>query len=49
MPIFGLGTYKLTESNVIFHAVNNLGYRLLDCASFYKNEEIVGESLKQIF
>ena len=48
-PTFGLGTYKLEDPEVIKHAVCNLGYRMLDCASFYKNEEMVGTAIKSIF
>jgi alcohol dehydrogenase (NADP+) len=45
MPIFGLGTYAMDNVGTIKTAISSLGYRMLDCASFYKNEEIVGEAL----
>ena len=48
MPNFGLGTYKMTELEPIRSAVSKVGYRMYDCASFYKNEEIVGEALSKL-
>ena len=45
-PQFGLGCYKLESSEVIEKAIH-MGYKMLDCASFYANEEIVGEALKK--
>lgn len=48
MPLLGLGVYKLTEDtngdSAISAAVKS-GYRLIDTASVYKNEELVGKSL----
>ena len=48
MPVLGLGVYKaLGEGEVeraIAHAVNT-GYRLIDTASVYKNEEGVGRGI----
>ena len=45
MPLLGLGLYKTTDAveaeDAIAAAVQN-GYRLLDTASAYKNEEFVG-------
>ena len=49
MPVLGLGVYKaLGEGEVeraIAHAVNT-GYRLIDTASVYKNEEGVGRGIR---
>lgn len=51
MPTLGLGTYSLTDpekhSQVIYDSIVKSGYRLLDCATCYKNEALVGESLKR--
>ncbi|REG87648.1 aldo/keto reductase [Winogradskyella sediminis] len=47
-PIVGFGTYKATEEEGIEsvkHALLN-GYRLLDTAAAYKNEEAVGKGIK---
>lgn len=42
MPMFGLGTYHMEKPETIKKAVSEMGYRMYDCASFYKNEELVG-------
>ena len=41
MPIIGFGTWRILESKPIIQAIE-LGYRSIDTASFYKNEEFVG-------
>ena len=50
MPLLGLGLYKTTDAveaeDAIAAAVQN-GYRLLDTASAYKNEEFVGRGMFQ--
>jgi diketogulonate reductase-like aldo/keto reductase len=46
--MFGLGTYHMHEASLIRKAGSEMGYRFFDCASFYKNEEVVGEALKGI-
>ncbi len=48
MPIFGLGTYLLTGNHgqkAIEFALK-IGYRLIDTATLYNNEKIVGNALK---
>ncbi|MEE1195803.1 MAG: aldo/keto reductase [Lachnospiraceae bacterium] len=51
MPMLGLGVYKAVGENevenAIFHAAR-AGYRLIDTASVYKNEDGVGRGLKAI-
>ena len=46
MPTIGLGTDKLIDPErhpqVFYDAIKTGGYRLLDCAKMYKNEELVG-------
>lgn len=48
VPILGLGVYKLENldecKKIIIHALKN-GYRLIDTASYYQNEEAVGEAI----
>lgn len=48
MPLLGLGMYKATDNNeaenAIISAVKS-GYRLIDTASVYKNEESVGRGI----
>ena len=51
MPIFGLGVYKMTEENQVETAIKaaiNTGYRLIDTASVYKNEEGVGRGIREV-
>jgi methylglyoxal/glyoxal reductase len=49
MPLLGLGIYAPGEKNEVRHAVSTAlatGYRLLDTASIYQNEEEVGQGLR---
>ena len=47
MPLIGLGTYKLTvaETETIVRTAIELGYRHIDTAAFYGNEEEVGRAI----
>lgn len=49
MPGFGFGTYKSVDGNdaeeSVFTAIG-AGYRHIDCASFYQNEEGVGRGIQ---
>jgi diketogulonate reductase-like aldo/keto reductase len=45
LPVLGLGTYKLERPESIVSALK-LGYRHLDCASFYGNQQVVGEAIR---
>lgn len=50
MPLLGLGVYKLTTANETENAITtavNTGYRLIDTASVYKNEEYVGKAVSK--
>lgn len=47
MPIFGLGTWRSTREetyNSVYEAIK-CGYRHVDCAAIYGNEDIVGEAI----
>ena len=49
MPVFGLGTYSLEGDecvNSVYMAIQN-GYRLVDTAYMYHNEEAVGEAVRK--
>ena len=48
MPVFGLGTYAMDNYEAMKKAITELGYRMIDCASFYKNEEMVGKVLNEV-
>ncbi len=50
MPYFGLGVYLSKDGQEVINAIKwalEAGYRHIDTASIYKNEEGVGEGLKQ--
>ena len=51
VPRIGLGTYNMDshEAEEISYAAINHGYRHIDTASVYKNEDGVGKALKRIF
>jgi len=44
MPIMGFGCYLIDDANSFVTALKN-GYRHFDIASFYDNEELLGEGL----
>ena len=47
-PLIGLGTFKSEEGDckkIVYEAIVNHGYRHIDTASFYNNEEIIGEAI----
>ena len=51
LPKIGLGTWMLKKSAAKFSTVEGikLGYRHVDTAQAYGNEQFVGEGLKEIF
>lgn len=49
MPMLGLGVYKATGTDEVENSIRfavNAGYRLIDTASAYKNEDGVGRGIK---
>ncbi|SHI51184.1 aldo/keto reductase [Pseudozobellia thermophila] len=50
IPYLGLGTYQADNDQEVVHAVKyalNMGYRHIDTAAIYKNEEGVGKGIKE--
>ena len=48
MPLLGLGTYKATSGAIdAVQIAWQCGYRHIDTASFYENEEEIGRAIKQ--
>lgn len=49
MPVLGLGVYKAENGKEVIQAIHHAfeaGYRHIDTASFYENEEGVGEAIR---
>ena len=49
IPCIGLGTYKMTDENELYTALNTAfehGYTMIDTAYFYKNEDTIGKIIK---
>lgn len=50
MPILGFGVYQISDLEVCERSVTEAlrtGYRLIDTAAAYENEEAVGEAIKK--
>ncbi len=51
IPVLGLGTWKMVEEQA-FEAVKTaieVGYRHIDCAKIYANEQHVGRAFREVF
>ena len=52
MPVLGLGTWKLSPEDAgraVASAIEEAGYRHIDCAAVYHNEPSIGEAFSRIF
>ena len=50
MPYFGIGTFKVPDGEVVINQVKTaleVGYRHIDTAALYENEEGVGIAIKE--
>ena len=50
MPVLGLGTFEVTEPAECIDSVKDalaLGYRMVDTAQLYNNEDFVGEGIAE--
>lgn len=47
IPAVGLGTCLLKDKDAIVNAIVNCGYRHIDTAEHYFNEDIVGDAIKE--
>jgi len=47
MPKVGLGTFRIKDKDSIVKAILEVGYRHIDTAWVYENEEVVGEAIKE--
>ncbi|ORX63386.1 Aldo/keto reductase [Basidiobolus meristosporus CBS 931.73] len=51
MPSIGLGTYRVKDPELVKNAISSAvkaGYRLIDSATVYKNEEIIGQVIHDL-
>ena len=53
IPTKGLGTYLAEDpaklKAALHYAIEECGYRHIDCAAFYQNQSTIGEALQEIF
>jgi diketogulonate reductase-like aldo/keto reductase len=53
MPKIGLGTFQATDptelEKAITYAIEDAGYRHIDTAHYYSNEEFIGNALQKVF
>ena len=50
MPVHGLGVYKMLDEEEAYRAIRHaldVGYRAIDTAAFYHNEEVVGRAIRE--
>ncbi|CAG2175482.1 unnamed protein product, partial [Oppiella nova] len=51
IPIIGLGTYNIREQNVMDQVIEDaidVGYRHIDTAYEYNNENLIGKSIRKL-
>ena len=45
MPKFGLGVFQTDNKKTIINSITDIGYRHIDTAACYGNEDIVGQAV----
>ena len=48
IPMFGLGTFMSMDKELIVNSITQAGYRHIDTAAVYDNEDIVGEAISEV-
>lgn len=51
MPMVGLGTYQVRSGPALFAVIDaafDVGYRLIDTAQVYRNEQHIGDALAKL-
>jgi diketogulonate reductase-like aldo/keto reductase len=49
IPAIGMGTASFKNKDSMVNAIMNAGYKMIDTAYIYSNEEVVGEALAECF
>lgn len=49
MPMKGIGTYQIEDIPAAINKAIDVGYRMIDTASLYGNEEKIGETLQDLY
>ena len=47
MPKFGLGVFETENKKTILKSITDIGYRHIDTADYYENEDIVGQAIAE--
>jgi len=49
MPKIALGTFEITDEDIVYKAIVEAGYRSINTSSFNQNEDAIGRILKRVF
>nr|XP_039263843.1 aldo-keto reductase family 1 member B7-like isoform X1 [Styela clava] len=49
MPAMALGTWKDEDLRSLIRTAIGIGYRHIDCAWFYRNENVIGDTLQDVY
>ena len=48
MPRIGLGISRTFDKEIMIKSISEIGYRHIDTAAWYKNEEILGDAIQEV-